>query len=255
MKIGFCASLDRVEEVAAAGYDYIEPPMNALAAMDEGAFEALIPRVEAAGIPVPSFNCMFPGSMLLLSKDTKDAEIESYLLGMFQRVRRLGGRVAVFGSGKSRAKPDDMTYGEAFRRLTAVARIIGDAAGRYDVTAVVEPLNRGETNMINSVAEGADLAAAADHPRMRLLADYYHIAVEHEPPEDIFRVGGIDHAHIAAPAGRRAPLEAEEGFSAMFSAMKRTGYQGLISVEGACGDLAGEGPRTVQLLKRLYEEA
>ena len=255
MKIGFCASLDRVEEVAAAGFDAIEPPMNALAALEEKAFEDALARVETAGIPVRSFNCMFPGALLLLSRDTGDGDIARYLNGAFSRVRRLGGQVAVFGSGKSRFRPADMPYGEAFRRLTEVTRLIGDIAGEYGVTAVIEPLNRRETNMINSVAEGADLAAAADHPQVKLLADYYHIAVEGEPVEDIVRVGGIAHAHIAAPEGRRAPLEAEEGFSRMFSAMKRTGYAGMISVEGACADLRGDGPRSAALLKRLYEEA
>ncbi len=255
IQVGFCASVERIGEVVAAGFDYIELPLNALAAMTEEDFSAALDKKNAAGLPVPAFNCMFPGTMQLLSPDTADQDIARYLHSAFSRVRRMGGRVAVFGSGKSRARPGEMAYGEAFRRLTQVARLIGETAGEYGVTAVIEPLNRGETNMINSVAEGADLAAAADHPCVKLLADYYHIAVEHQPPEDILRVGGIAHAHIAAPDGRVVPLEAEDGFLRMFSAMKSTNYSGLLSVEGRCDSLAADGPRTRALLRRLYEEA
>lgn len=109
--------------------------------------------------------------------------------------------------------------------------------------------------MINSVAEGACLEAAVNHPAVKLLADYYHIAVEHQPPEDLARLDGIAHAHIATEEGRRVPLLAEEGFVKMFTGMKQTGYAGLISVEGKADDLQKEGPVSVQLLKTLWEEA
>ncbi len=90
---------------------------------------------------------------------------------------------------------------------------------------------------------------------MKLLADYYHIAVEGHAPEDLARVGGIAHCHIATLNGRRAPLEADAGFKTMFAAMKQTCYDGLISVEGGIDDLVKDGPQCVRLLKKLWEEA
>lgn len=255
MKIGFCAKIDLIDEVAAAGFDYIEPPVNAAAAWTEEAFEAYVQRMENAPIPAPSFNLLFPKDMLLLDEKTSNEEIAAYLHRAFARMRKLGGRVAVFGSGKSRMRPQSMSYCDAFRRLTEVTRLTGEIAAQYGVTIVIEPLNRGETNMINSVAEGACLEAAVNHPAVKLLADYYHIAVEHQPPEDLARLDGIAHAHIATEEGRRVPLLAEEGFVKMFTGMKQTGYAGLISVEGKADDLQKEGPVSVQLLKTLWEEA
>ncbi len=255
MNIGFCAKLDRIGEVAAAGFDYIEPPVAPAAGWTKEEFEACLSTVKAAAIPAPAFNVLFPGDILLLAPDTRDETIAGYLNKALGRVQRLGGKTVVFGSGKSRMRPEGMPYGDAFRRLTEITRLIGDAADACGITIVIEPLNRSETNMINSVAEGADLAAAANHPRVKLLADYYHIAVEGHAPDDLARLGGIAHCHIAAPQGRRAPQKAEEGFKTMFSAMKRTGYGGLISVEGKADDLSLEGPVSVRLLKALWEEA
>lgn len=255
MKIGFCAKPDQIGPVAAAGFDYIEPPVNYIAGLSETEFSACLSAVRASAIPAPSFNLLFPKTVLLLAEDTADEQIAAYLHGALARVRDLGGRIAVFGSGKSRNRPEGMPYDAAFRRLAQVTRLTGDIAGQYGVTIVIEPLNRSETNMINSVGEGACLAAAVDHPQVRLLADYYHVAVENQPVSDIERVSGIAHAHIATAAGRRVPVEADGGYAEMFAAMKRTGYQGLISVEGKSDDLAADGPVSVRLLKKMWEDA
>ena len=37
--------------------------------------------------------------------------------------------------------------------------------------------------------------------------------------------------------------------------MKRTGYSGLISVEGKTDDLSADGPKAVEMLKKMWEEA
>ena len=255
MKIGFCAKPDQIEAVAAAGFDYIEPPVNYIAGLTEEDFSACLEAVRAAAIPAPSFNLLFPKTMLLLAPETTDEQIREYLHGALSRVQRLGGKIAVFGSGKSRNRPERMDYGDAFRRLAQVTRLTGEIADEYGVTIVIEPLNRNETNMINSLGEGACLVAAVDHPRVRLLADYYHIAVENQPVSDIERLTGICHAHVAALSGRRVPVSEDVGYAEMFAAMKRTGYQGLLSVEGKTDDLAADGPKSVQMLKKMWEEA
>ena len=116
MKIGFCAGLDRIGDVAAAGFDYIEPPISAMAAWTEEEFEAKLNAAQKIGLPVYSFNVMFPGDMALLDAG-QDARIREYLERAFRRVSLLGGRIAVFGSGRSRKRPENMPYGAAFRRL------------------------------------------------------------------------------------------------------------------------------------------
>ena len=255
MKIGFCAKPDQAARVAAAGYDYIELPVNYIAGLSEEDFATCLATLQSAGIPCPSFNLLFPKTLELLSPETTDEQIRSYLDSALARVQRLGGCIAVFGSGKSRNRPEGMPYDAAFRRLTEVTRLTGEVADRYGITIVIEPLNRSESNMLNSLAEGACLMAAVNHPRVQLLADYYHVAVENQPVSDIERLSGITHAHIATAVGRRVPVEADPAYAEMFASMKRTGYQGLLSVEGKSDDLATDGPVSVRLLKQMWEDA
>lgn len=256
MKFGLCSGLDKMAQAKQLGYDYLELAVNSIAAMTDEEFDAALAQAKEIGLPVPSFNCLFPGSIALLAPETTDQEIADYLHGAFKRVQALGGKVVVFGSGRSRNRPDGMDYGAAFRRLVEVARIIGDIAGQYGITAVVEPLNRSETNTINSMAEGAALVAAANHPHMKLLCDYYHVARDNEPLTDIVRLGGVAHTHIATLEGRRHPVEeGPDQFRLFFRCLRETNYQGLMSVEGKTDDLAADAPRTLKLLRKLDEEA
>jgi putative Mn2+ efflux pump MntP len=70
MKIGFCAKPDQAPVVAAAGFDYIEPPVNYIAGLTEEAFTACLDELRKACVPAPSFNLLFPKTMLLLAVAT-----------------------------------------------------------------------------------------------------------------------------------------------------------------------------------------
>lgn len=255
MKYGLCVDLNEMAEAAAAGFDYIEPPVNALPDMSEESFQAAVTAVEASPVKCLCFNLLFPRSLQLLDPATTDESIAAYLDIALSRVQRLGGRTAVFGSGRSRNRPEGMDFGQAFRRLIHVTRLTGEIAAKYGITIAIEPLNRAETNMINSVAEGACLAAAVDHSHVRLLADYYHVFKDNEPMDDLIRVGGVHHIHIATGEKRCCPTVDEPGFHKLFSALKAADYQGYISIEGKTDDLAAEGPVALALLKRLWAEA
>lgn len=256
MKFGLCAPLSGLRDIASAGFDYLEPPVNGVAAMTEEEFAAALAEVKAVGLPCPAFNLLFPRTMALLEPATTNDAIAGYLHGAMKRVQALGGQIAVFGSGKSRNRPENMSYGDAFRRLTEIARLAGEIAGQYGVTIVMEPLNRAESNIINSMAEGAALVAAVNHPSVALLTDYYHVANDGEPVSDIARLGNIRHVHIATKEGRRYPMSAEQDdFAGFFGSLKAIGYEGRVSIEGKCDDMAADAPVALAMLKRLWEEA
>lgn len=254
MKYGLCAGLDKIAEVAALGFDYLEPPVNGTAALSQEDFEAKLTMVQAASIPCPAFNLLFPKTMQVLIPETTDEMIAEYLHGAMKRVQLLGGKVAVFGSGKSRNRPEGMSYGAAFRRLAEVTRLTGEIAQQYGVVIVIEPLNRTETNMINSMDEGAALVAMVNHPNVQLLCDSFHVAKENEPFTDVVRLGGVSHVHVATKEGRRYPLEKDGDLTALYQALKETDYDGMISIEGKTDDMTHDAPISIALLKNLWED-
>lgn len=254
MQYGLCGSFDQLQIAKEAGYDYIEVAVASVAAMSDDEFEQKRLLTEQAGMPVSCCNVLFPGSIRLYDPQVTDDMIRDYLEAAFSRLERLHTETVVFGSGGARRRPEEVSYVDAFRRLVQVCRMVGDAAERHGITIVVEPLCRRECNMINSLAEGAALVAAADHPHVKLLADTFHITRDGEPMEDISRVGGVSHVHVALKESRLWPIVVEPELVSCVEQLKQTGYTGRISVEGRSDDQAADAPRALRVLKTLWEQ-
>lgn len=256
MRIGICAAIDNLRDVTAMGYDYLESEASRIAAMTEAEFARTAEQVRSASIPCDCFNVLFPQEMTLIGPESSSRpEQEAYLRHTFTRLRELGGKLVVFGSGKARRRPDNMDFGSAYRQLVEITRFIGETAGEYGLTVAVEPLNRGECNLICSVGEGAMLAADVSLPNVKPLADLYHMQLENEAIENISRVGSLVHVHIAARQGRKYPLTAAEPFRKLFEQLYRIDYPGRISVEGRTTDFKRDAPAALAVLRKLDLES
>jgi sugar phosphate isomerase/epimerase len=174
-----------------------------------------------------------------------------------RRAGEIGMRYLVFGSAGARMVPEGFSPTRAFAQYVEALRRMAPVAQRHGVTIVVEPLNRGECNLINTIVEGAEAAAQADHPAVKLLVDIFHMLRNGESPDDIVTVGPwVRHAHIAENVDRAAPGVAGEDFRPFLRALHRIGYGSLLTIECNWGKLglAGEvGPAVAALRRQLAE--
>ena len=114
--------------------------------------------------------------------------------------------VIVFGSGGARNIPDNFSRGEAWKQLIDFGKRAAALAAANGITIVVEPLNRSECNVINSIGEGARLVEAVDHPNFQLLLDSYHFWLEDDSLSELERrLPMIRHVHVADKIGRAYP--------------------------------------------------
>ena len=147
-------------------------------------------------------------------------------------------KTLVFGSSGSRNIPDGFPRKEGMDQFISLCKKIAPLAEKYDVTIVLEPLNKGESNIINSVAEGAEIVTSVDHKNFMLLADIFHMLRENEGAENIIKHGDlIRHIHIAENTGREAPGANGEDFTRYFRALREIDYKGLMSIECNWKDL------------------
>lgn len=248
MRFGVCATVDVAPAAKAAGFSYLEVHLvNTLKPeKEEAAFAAELERIRKSELPVETANCLLPGDLFLCGPARNEDRIRRYVEVAMDRAQRAGLRVVVFGSGKARSIPEGTDRAEGWGQLVAFARdILGPAAARNGVTVVVEPLNRAETNVITTIAEGAAFVREVNHPAVRLLVDAYHWARENESPEAIVQAGAlIHHAHVATVKNRLAPGLEPQDFADFFGALRRIGYEGRVSVEARFNDISKEG-RTV----------
>jgi D-psicose/D-tagatose/L-ribulose 3-epimerase len=250
-RIGICVDPDKFEAAQAAGFDYVETNASKVAALTDEEFRKLSAQVAQLKIPLAASMSFIPGAIKLTGPDVDPAKQMTYVTGVLGRLKQLGVKVVVLGSGGARRVPDGFSKDEAFTQLVDFCRRIAPVARDNGITIVVEPLRRQETNIINTAREGLALVRAVDRPEVRLLVDYYHLAEEGENADIIAEAGPLlAHTHIANPKGRVYPLSLDESpYAGFFSNLCKIGYQGRLSVEASTKDFAAEAPQAVALLR------
>jgi sugar phosphate isomerase/epimerase len=133
-----------------------------------------------------------------------------------------------------------------------------ELCGGAGVTLVVEPLNRGECNIINTVGEALTFVKSVNHRNFQCLVDSYHFWVENEKLEELEKaMASIRHVHVADKDGRVAPGQSPTAdYRPFFRGLKRSNYQGAISVEALdFNDFQTVGKRVIAFLHRQWDEA
>jgi len=251
-RLGVCTSIANAAAVQSAGGGYIEESVQGFLVPDkpESDFRPKAEAAAAASLPVRACNSFLPGSLKSVGPDARPDDIVAYAGTAFRRAREIGITTVVFGSSGSRSIPDGFDRGEARRQFVALLRRLGPVAGANCVVIAIEPLNRDETNFINTVAEGAALVREAGHPNVRLLADIYHMLREGEGPDALVAAGPLlRHIHIAERDRRTPPGVAGDDFRPYLRALRRAGYAGAISIECRWDDIAAELPAALKALR------
>jgi sugar phosphate isomerase/epimerase len=251
MKYGLCASLDNLELVERLGFDYIECAVSSIAAYSDEEFDKILATLKAASLAVERVNVLFPREINLVGSGIEQKTIDEYLKKAFARVKALGGTVAVFGSGRSRAIPADYPFHKGYAELVRATKRIGEIAAFYGIAIAIEPLNREESNCINSLKEGAMLQADAALDNVGLLADLYHMLRENEPVDNIIAVKDLRHTHIALLEGRGYPLVRTKEVEDFFAALTKIGYTGTMSIEGRTADMEHDAAKALQVLRSI----
>ena len=262
MKIGVCGYItgknadgtefDLLEAAERVGFDYIEPPLATIVDLSDDVYWELRKRLLSSDLPCEACNVFFPGSLRLTGPNASRNRTRAYLEKAIARAAGLGVERIVFGSAGARNVPAGFAMERAWIQLVEMLRTAGDLATRYGITIVIEPLNRAESNILQTAAEGYTLAKLVDHANVRLLVDYYHMARDGEDC-GIIRTARewVQHAHFADPDGRAFPTVRKAHFANFFGALKDAGYSERISLEAGYQDFAKEAPVALAIMREL----
>lgn len=235
MRFGVCCGPAAAPALSQAGYDFFEGSVPGILKPleDAAAFDAMLDEVRRAPLPCEALNLMVPAEIKLTGPETDPARQEAYMKTMCARAARAGIARVVFGSGGARKVPDGFPKEKAFAQLADFLRMAAPYAADAGTTIVVEPLNRNECNIINSVAEGAELVREVNAPSVRLLADSYHMLRDDEPLQNITdHAALLAHVHVATGANRLPPgVEPDHGLQEFLLRLRDAGYNGRVSVE------------------------
>lgn len=235
------AHLPVIERLKATGYDGVEIPMFE---GDPDHYERLGRRLRELGLAATGIGVMPGGGKSAVSSDPAErrAALE-HINWLVDCTAALGGDIA--------AGPFHQPLGEfsgagptadELRWCAEVHKQAAQYAARSGITLAVEPLNRFECYVLNTAAQAAALVQAVDEPNYGYLYDTFHFNIEENSIIDVIpaTIAEIAHVHISEN-NRGTPGAGHIDFQPVFSALRRAGYDGWMTVEAfgsALPDLA-----------------
>ncbi|NDJ63260.1 MAG: sugar phosphate isomerase/epimerase [Chloroflexi bacterium] len=129
-------------------------------------------------------------------------------------------------------------------------RTLSDFCEALDNLLCIEPINRYETSFLNRVEQAAAIAQRLDHPRVKVTADVYHMALEEADLPAALRdhAQWIGHVHLA-DNNRRLPGQGLLNFAPIAEALAASGYDGWLVLE--CGAPSANQPHAAAYRRDL----
>jgi len=130
------------------------------------------------------------------------------------------------------------------------------AAQKAGVFLVIEPINRYETDFLNSVDEALEVVLQVGSPVLKLLVDTFHMNIEEaDIPASLRRAAPhLGHVHLV-DSNRQVPGHGHTDMRAVLRTLRELGYQGYLAFEAlplpSTRQAAEDGVRNV---KRLLAE-
>ena len=134
-------------------------------------------------------------------------------------------------TGKTRLLPEEER--EQQRAWAAEGlHAAGEYAAALGVGLAIEPLNRFETDLVNTVEQGLDLCRRIDLDNVGLLLDTFHMNIEEKSTANALRAADsrVRHVH-ACENDRGAPGTGQVPWESVFAALQDIGYHGPIVIE------------------------
>ena len=197
-------------------------------------------------IPLRSCNGFLPGKFRLTGPKADFEPALAYAETILRRAEEVGVKTIVFGSSGARNVPGDLCGAKdqkpdlekGVRQYTEFCKLLcARVADLKTVQIVIEPLRPNESNIINYVWQGLQIIEDVNSPRLRQLADIYHMMMGREDAASIVKAGcKLKHCHIADYDTRLFPGSAPAETCRLkpyFDALRAIGYTGGVSCE--CG--------------------
>jgi D-psicose/D-tagatose/L-ribulose 3-epimerase len=123
-------------------------------------------------------------------------------------------------------------------RVVANLKKLAKRAEARGVTICIEPLNRFETDFLNTCDQGLKLIKAVNSPAVKLHLDTFHMNIEEKDQAAAIRKAGKHLAHFhACGSDRGTPGGDHIAWPAIVKALKSIGYKGDVVIESFTTDV------------------
>ncbi len=223
---------EHAPRLAAWGFDVIELPVES---RDDWDADAIRPTLDAHGLRAAVCATMPKPRSLATPDPHALLGTQGYLRACIDKAAALGAEVVagpIYDWTGNTGLVAPAARAELLARLADNLRPVLDHAEAAGVRIAVEPLNRFETSLFNTVEQTMALIEAVGHPSLGLLLDTFHMNIEERDIGAAIRLAGdrLYHFH-ACGNDRGAPGHDAIDWVAVRDALIDIDYRGAVSIE------------------------
>lgn len=247
--------VEKFEHAQAAGFDGIE-----LLGQGDGRFAARLDELRAAraaGVVMPTV-CVQMDHFIGDFDPERRRDARENMKTLLTTIVEAGGFGAItpasWGMFSTRLPPFVPPRDPAGDREVLLEELtaLGEHARAVGATLLLEPLNRYEDHMVNTLAQAVDLIRAVDLPSVRVVADFFHMSIEEADVDASIRAAAPYIAHFqVSDTNRLEPGAGHHDWAASLDTLRDIGYTGWLAMESRLSAPAEEVlPKVAALLRR-----
>jgi sugar phosphate isomerase/epimerase len=220
---------ENIQKIRNLGFDGVELAVRDPKILDINELQSLLTANE---LPVPALGTGQAYGEEGLSFTDPDEKVREKAIERIKSHIALAGKLntlVIIGLIRGTA---DKNIDQKTSELWLVEALQETAANDDSVNLAIEPINRYETNLVNTVTDGLKLLEKVDRNNVGLLLDTFHMNIE-EPSIIDSMVSSKEHLfhfHIA-DSNRWYPGAGHIDFRKILNALDKIGYNGFVSAE------------------------
>jgi D-psicose/D-tagatose/L-ribulose 3-epimerase len=229
----------QLARIAALGFDAVELPLENPGDFTPGAVSEAL---ESTGLSPFIVGAMAPGRDLVAADPASVERTQAYLMACISMASSIGsptvcgpfyaqtGRVWRMSAGQRR---------EAYAELRQNLQPVAARAREAGVALGIEPLNRYETSLINTVDQALEALEPLLGNGVGLALDSYHLHIEERSLAAAVRAAGEHVVHVQVSGNDRgAPGGDQTDWEGLLQALDEVGYSGPLNIESFTADNA-----------------
>ncbi|HET6561436.1 MAG TPA: sugar phosphate isomerase/epimerase family protein [Marmoricola sp.] len=228
-----------LDRVAAMGFDAVELPLEQI---DHLSAEVVGAALDRTGLQPFVVGAMAPGRDLVAAPAVDVEATQAYLRGCVDLAAQVGAP-SVCGpfyaaTGRAWGMTGDERAAAYAEWREHLAPLVDHAADR-GVRLGIEPLNRYETSLVNTVEQALTGLGQLLGPSLGLALDTYHLNIEERSSADAVRAAGKHLVHVQVCGNDRgAPGRDQTDWPGLLAALDEVGYDGPLNIESFTADNA-----------------
>jgi len=133
--------------------------------------------------------------------------------------------------GKARMVPPEQRKKE-WDLAVSNLRVVCDMAAQRGVKLAIEPLNRFESDLVNTAKDAVRLVNDINHPAAGILLDGFHMSVEERDLEAAVKLAGDKLFHVQVSENYRgSPGTGQTRWDRLKAGLEAVNYQGIVAIE------------------------